>query len=89
MLAEGLLTARERTFRPNHRPLCNTLRLRWLLGAGSRQTTHLVVRAFGLGLALIQATLRVQTSAYLDESYSKSKADAGNPLKLLVSALGL
>src|SRR5215218_684073 len=54
-------------------------------------TTHLVVHALGLDLVQIRAKLRVLTSGYLLATWEKTaqRADAGNPLILLVSALGL
>ena len=53
--------------------------------------TQFVVRALGLSLGLIRASLRVQTSGYLLATWEETaqRADAGNPLILLVSALGL
>ena len=54
-------------------------------------TIQFVVRALGLDLALIRASLRAQTPGYLLATWEKlaQRANAGNPLILLVSALGL
>jgi hypothetical protein len=55
MHIEGLLTAGEQSFRPDHRHSVTALRICSEAVEGQVSTTHFAVRALGLDLALIRA----------------------------------